>query len=126
MKTRYTAALTLAIGFGLGAVAVQALHALAKPKAYVITEIEVLNQEAQNAYLPKNWRSSHKIDPAGHIWPEEEESPHSKGTHRSVQPSLSTTASNRPRLRAIQRAWKALAADRAKAIKATSFLIEGL
>jgi len=28
-------------------------HAQATPKAYVVTEIEVINQEAQNAYLPK-------------------------------------------------------------------------
>ena len=42
------------VGFGLGAVAVQGLHAQAKPPVYQITEIDVLNQEAYlKDYAPK-------------------------------------------------------------------------
>src|SRR6266481_8388437 len=40
MKTRYTAALAMFAGFGLGAVAVQGLHAQAKPPVYQVVEID--------------------------------------------------------------------------------------
>ena len=54
MKTKYTVALTMLVGFGLGAVAVQGLHAQAKPPVYQITEIDVLNQDAYlRDYAPK-------------------------------------------------------------------------
>src|SRR5437868_14925462 len=54
MKTGYTVALAMFAGFGLGAVAVQGLHAQAKPPVYQITEIDVLNQEAYlRDYAPK-------------------------------------------------------------------------
>jgi uncharacterized protein (DUF1330 family) len=43
MKTRYTAALSVCAGIAVGAAAVQALHAQAKPSAYVIAEIDVTN-----------------------------------------------------------------------------------
>src|SRR3979490_2377494 len=41
MKTHYTIALSLLAGVAVGAAAVQALHAQAKPPAYVIAEIDV-------------------------------------------------------------------------------------
>ena len=54
MKTKYTVAFTMLVGFGLGAVAVQGLHAQAKPPVYQITEIDVLNQDAYlRDYAPK-------------------------------------------------------------------------
>jgi uncharacterized protein (DUF1330 family) len=46
MKTRYTATFAMLAGFGLGAVAVQGLHAQAKPPIYYISEIDVTNLEA--------------------------------------------------------------------------------
>jgi uncharacterized protein (DUF1330 family) len=53
MKTQYALALTLLTGVGLGAAAVQGLHAQAKPPAYVIAEIDVANQEGYaKEYLP--------------------------------------------------------------------------
>ena len=39
MKTQYTVALSMLAGIGLGAVAVQGLHAQAKPPAYFVIEI---------------------------------------------------------------------------------------
>ena len=45
MKTRYTVALAIITGFGLGAVTVKSLHAQAKPPVYYIAEIDVTNQE---------------------------------------------------------------------------------
>src|SRR5437667_4765839 len=46
MKTHYTVVLAMAAGFGLGAVAVQGLHAQAKPPIYYIAEIDVTNVDA--------------------------------------------------------------------------------
>ncbi len=54
MKTKYTAALAVVAGFGLGAVAVESLHAQAKPPIYYIAEIEVTNLDAyRKEYAPK-------------------------------------------------------------------------
>jgi len=53
MKNQYTVALALLTGVGLGAVAVQGLHAQAKPPAYVVSEIDVSNQDGYaKEYLP--------------------------------------------------------------------------
>ena len=46
MKTHYTVTLAMLAGFGLGAVAVQGLHAQAKPPIYYIAEIDVTNIDA--------------------------------------------------------------------------------
>jgi uncharacterized protein (DUF1330 family) len=54
MKTPYAVALALVTGFGLGAVAVQGLHAQGKPPVYYVTEIDVSNPEAYaKEYAPK-------------------------------------------------------------------------
>ena len=45
MKTRYTVTLSILAGVAVGAAAVQALHAQAKPPAYVVAEIDVTNAE---------------------------------------------------------------------------------
>ncbi len=53
MKTKYAITLTALIGFGLGAAAVQTLHAQAKPPVYMIAINEVSNQEGYaKEYLP--------------------------------------------------------------------------
>ena len=39
MKTQYAVALAAAVSFGLGAAAIQGLHAQAKPSAYLVIEI---------------------------------------------------------------------------------------
>jgi hypothetical protein len=58
MKSNYNVAIALVAGAAIGAVAIQGLHAQSTPKAYVVTEIEVIDQEAQNAYL---WRVAEKL-----------------------------------------------------------------
>ena len=45
MKTQYTIALTLITGVVIGAVAVERLHAQAKPPVYVVTEINVTDPD---------------------------------------------------------------------------------
>jgi uncharacterized protein (DUF1330 family) len=54
MKTPYTAALAMLAGFGLGAVAVQGLHAQAKAPVYYVAEIDVTDVDAYaKEYVPK-------------------------------------------------------------------------
>jgi uncharacterized protein (DUF1330 family) len=43
MKTRYTVAFAMLVGIGIGAVAVQGLHAQAKPPVYYVAEIDTAN-----------------------------------------------------------------------------------
>ena len=53
MKTFYTVAVSMVAGFGLGVVAIQTLHAQAKPPVYVVTEIDVTNVDAYiKEYVP--------------------------------------------------------------------------
>jgi len=54
MKTQYTVALAIIAGFGLGAAAVESLHAQAKPPVYYIAEVDVTNPEAYaKEYVPR-------------------------------------------------------------------------
>jgi uncharacterized protein (DUF1330 family) len=53
MNTKSKIVLALVAGAALGAAAVQGLHAQAKPKAYLITESEVLDRAALDTYLPQ-------------------------------------------------------------------------
>ena len=46
MKTRYTVALSMLSGIAIGAVAIQGLHAEAKPKAYTVTELQTIDAKA--------------------------------------------------------------------------------
>jgi uncharacterized protein (DUF1330 family) len=52
MNTKFKIALAAVAGAALGASAMQGLHAQAKPKAYSVTEIEVLDTAAMAAYGP--------------------------------------------------------------------------
>ena len=53
MKPCYTVALSILAGVALGAAAVQALHAQAKPIAYVVAEIDVTNPDPyEKQYVP--------------------------------------------------------------------------
>jgi uncharacterized protein (DUF1330 family) len=45
MKTRFTMGLSMLAGITVGAAAVQTLHAQSKPPAYVIGEIDVMDQD---------------------------------------------------------------------------------
>jgi uncharacterized protein (DUF1330 family) len=53
MKTKYTILMATIGGFALGAIAVQALHAQAKPMAYGIAEVTVTDKDAYaKEFLP--------------------------------------------------------------------------
>jgi uncharacterized protein (DUF1330 family) len=47
-------ALALVVGAAVGAAAVQGLHAQTKPKAYLVTETEIIDATAAAAYIPRN------------------------------------------------------------------------
>jgi len=54
MKTHYSVTLAMLAGFGLGAVAIEGLHAQAKPPVYQVVEIEPSNMETYvKDYVPK-------------------------------------------------------------------------
>ena len=52
MKTNFKIAMGVVAGVALGAAAMQGLHAQAKPKAYSISELEVVDAAAQTAFVP--------------------------------------------------------------------------
>ena|SRR2546423_12697794 len=53
MKMHHALPLAMLVGIGIGAAAVQTLHAQAKPKAYLVTETELLDAAALAEYTPK-------------------------------------------------------------------------
>ena len=52
MKTRFTGTLSMVAGIAIGAVAIQGLHAQAKPKAYVVSATEVVDEATVKVYSP--------------------------------------------------------------------------
>lgn len=52
MNTKFKVAVAVVAGAALGAAAVQGLHAQVKPKAYLVTESEVLDAAALAAFAP--------------------------------------------------------------------------
>jgi uncharacterized protein (DUF1330 family) len=52
MNANYKIVLAVVAGAALGAAAVQGLHAQAKPKAYIVSETEVLDAAALATYSP--------------------------------------------------------------------------
>lgn len=125
MKANFKVAIALATGAAIGGIAVQGLHAQASPKAYVVTEVEVINQEAQNAYIPK---VGEVIKSSGGTYLarggkvvalEGGEAP--KRVTIVVYDSLEKAQASRN-----SPAWLALSAERNKAIKAKSYITEGL
>jgi uncharacterized protein (DUF1330 family) len=53
MNSKPKIVIALVAGVALGAAAIQGLHAQAKPKAYTVAELEVLDATALGAYVPK-------------------------------------------------------------------------
>ena len=51
MKAKLKIALAVVVGTAVGATAVQVLHAQGKPKAYQVTELEIVDEEAWKAFV---------------------------------------------------------------------------
>jgi uncharacterized protein (DUF1330 family) len=125
VKSNHKVAIALVAGAAIGAAAVQGLHAQSTPKAFVVTEIEVINQDAQNAYLPKvgeviKSSGGTYLARGGKIVSLEGGDAPKRATI-VVYDSLEKAQASRN-----SPAWTALSADRNKAIKAKSWVIEGL
>jgi hypothetical protein len=82
MKANFKVAIALVAGAAIGGATIQGLHAQATPKAYVVTEIEVIDQAAQDAYIPKVGEGLSQL--AAHIWHEAEKLSRSKAKRRSA------------------------------------------
>jgi uncharacterized protein (DUF1330 family) len=124
MKTHFKVAIALVAGAAIGGAAIQGLHAQSTPKAYVVTEIDIINQEAQNAYLPKvgeviKSTGGTYLARGGKIVALEGEAP--KRVTIVVYDSLEKAQASRN-----SPAWVALSAERSKAIKTKSYVTEGL
>jgi uncharacterized protein (DUF1330 family) len=124
VKTAYTVALSMLAGIAVGAVAIQGLHAQSSPKAYVVTEIEIIDQDAQNAYIPKvgeviKATGGAYVARGGKTVGLEGDAP--KRVTIVVYDSLEKAQASRS-----SPAWAALSAERSKAIKARSYVTEGL
>ena len=124
MKANLKLAIALVAGAAIGGVAVQGLHAQGTPKAYVVTEIEIINQEAQNAYLPKvgeviKSTGGTYLARGGKIVALEGEAP--KRMTIVVYDSLEKAQASRN-----SPAWTALSDMRNKAIKTKSYVTEAL
>src|SRR5437879_640908 len=52
MNSKFNVMLAVVVGAAFGAAAVQGLHAQAKPKAYTISDFEVLDAAGQRAFAP--------------------------------------------------------------------------
>jgi uncharacterized protein (DUF1330 family) len=113
-------------GAALGAAAVQGLHAQAKPKAYIITESEVLDAGPLATYIPKlrevqKAHGARLVVPAGgKVVASVGEPPKRVGVteYESVEKAQAYLTSD---------ARKALAPEREKATKTTrQFIVEGL
>src|SRR5947209_17752010 len=124
MKTHYVVALATVAGFGLGAIAVQGLHAQAKPPAYVITEVDIINEAAFKEFSPKVAQSVQAsggkyLTRGGQIIALEGQPP--KRFVLSTFPSVEAAQAWRN-----SAAWKELTPLREKAVKTRAFIAEGV
>jgi uncharacterized protein (DUF1330 family) len=124
MKTYYTVALAMLAGVGVGAIAVQGLHAQAKPSAYVITEVDIINQEAFKEFAPKvaelNRAAGAKyLARGGNIVALDGQPP------KRVTLTVFETVEKAQAART-SAAWKELTPLREKATKTRSYIVEGM
>jgi len=116
-------ALAMLAGAGLGAGAIQALHAQAKPPAYVITEVDIIDQAAFKEFSPQVGKTVEAaggkyLTRGGKIVALEGEAP--KRFVLSVFPSVEAAQAWRS-----SAAWNELTPLRDKAVKTRAFIAEG-
>jgi uncharacterized protein (DUF1330 family) len=123
MKCHITLLLTLVAGIGIGAAAVQGLHAQAKPKAYIVAEIEVLDNSALANYRRLEQQSiraggGRELTVGGRIIPIAGEAPKRVAIVEWDSVEQAQAFFNSP-------AWTSLAPQRAKAGRNTrGYLVE--
>ena len=125
MKIQYTVTFAMLAGIGLGAVAVQGLHAQAKPPAYVINEIEIIDEAAFKEFMPKVEESVKAAGGkiltrgSGQIIPLDGQAP--KHVNMQVYESMEKAQASRA-----SAAWKDLTPLREKAMKLRAYIVEGI
>jgi uncharacterized protein (DUF1330 family) len=124
MKTLYVAGMSAIAGIAVGAFGLQALHAQAKPKGYVVNETEVVDETAYKEFLPKVAEANKAAGGAylargGTIAAIEGTAP--KRITIQVFDSFEQAKSYRD-----NPAWKALSELQKKATKTRSYAVEGL
>ena len=123
MKSRYTVALAMFAGFGLGAIAVQGLHAQAKPPVYSVAEIDIADQAAYSTYVPKAQAAikaagGKVIAAGGKVTPVEGEPPKSRVVIQQWDEKFQAYRNSA--------AFKDLLPIREKVAKFRSFVVEGV
>lgn len=123
MNARYKIALAMLAGAGLGAAALQALHAQAKPPAYVITEVDIIDEAAFKEFSPKVAKTVEAsggkyLTRGGQIIALEGQAP--KRFVLSKFPSVEAAQAWRN-----SAGWKELTPLREKAVKTRAFIAEG-
>jgi uncharacterized protein (DUF1330 family) len=124
MKTHLTVALSMLVGVTVGAVVIEGLHAQSTLKAYVVSEIEVINPEAQAAYLPKVTEVIKSgggtfLARGGKIVALD-------GAEAPKRVTIMYDSLEKAQASRSSPAWTALSAERNKAIKAKSYITEGI
>lgn len=124
MKTRHTVGLAMLAGFGLGAITVQGLHAQAKPPAYVVTEVEIIDETVFKEFSPKVAKTVQEsggkyLSRGGRVIALEGQAPKRfvLSTFDSVEKAQAWRASP---------GWKALTPLRDKAVKTRAYIAEGV
>jgi uncharacterized protein (DUF1330 family) len=124
MNTKYKIAMGMLAGVALGAAAVQGLHAQAKPKAYIVTESELIDAAALAVYTPQAQAAAKAaggvpgVVASGRIIPLVGEAPKRFGVSEWESAEKAQAYYNSD-------ARKALDAQRAKAFKTTrQFIVE--
>ena len=123
MNSKCKTTLAVLAGAALGAAAIQALHAQAKPPAYVITEVEIINEAAFKEFSPKVGKTVEAsggkyLTRGGQIIALDGTAP--KRFVLSVFPSVEAAQAWRN-----SAAWKAIVPERDKAVKTRAFIAEG-
>lgn len=125
MNSKCKITLAMLAGAALGAGAIQALHAQAKPLAYIVTEVEVADEAAFKEFAPKVGAAvaatgGKYLSRGGKIAVLEGAAP--RRFVLSVFPSFEAAEASRN-----SPAWKETEALRAKAVKnSRAFIAEGL
>jgi uncharacterized protein (DUF1330 family) len=126
MKTQFTVALAMLAGFGLGAVAVQGLHAQATPPVYQIAEIDTTDTQAYlKEYAPRAQAAikaagGRFLAAGGKLTPLEGEPPKERVAIIAWQSAEQAEAYRN------SAAFKELVAIRERLAKFRVFLVEGL
>lgn len=124
MNSKCRMTLAMLAGAALGAAAIQVLNAQAKPPAYVITEVEIVNEAAFKEFSPKVGQTVQAsggkyLTRGGQIIALEGQAP--KRFVLSIFPSVDAAKAWRE-----SAGWKDLTPLREKAVKTRAFIVEGI